>query len=226
VSPSPSPDALTTVENARLLLSRSSSTSPPERDRLQLLINAYSRQIRLYTGRQFVPGEDGAAKKFRYEGSGNLSLSPWELRSVTSVTLYTDLPQTGWHPLLEQAVDVESEFRLEPRQQTIDGTYLWMVLPLIGMYSPLVPEPLITRRDRGHQVTVVGDWGVGSVPGDVELACMIAVANAHRNPAAFQSMATGGIQFTEPIEAGDSAGMALPKDARALLSAYKRTAYG
>src|SRR5437879_1514251 len=116
------------------MLSRAASTDPDESDRIQILINSYSSQIRRYAGRQFKPVEAGVAKKYRYEGSGLLSLSPWELNGEpTAITLYTDYPETGWVVLDEQAAAVESQYRLEPRQRTLEGTYLWLSLPEIGM---------------------------------------------------------------------------------------------
>jgi hypothetical protein len=225
----PAAGALTSVRKVRLLLARNASSDRDETDKLQYYINAYSTQIRLYTGRQFLPTETAATKKYRYEGSGYLSLAPYELSAApTSVTLYTDLPETGWDVLAAQDASTESQYRLEPRAGTPQGTYTWLALPLIGMFSPLVPEPLINRRDRGHEVTIVGNWGIGYVPEDVDLACAIAVANAYRNPAAFQSMAAAGMSYIEAPEPGgmgDDSGRSLPRDSRALLAPYRQHSF-
>jgi hypothetical protein len=224
----PSTDALTTVENAKPHLGRSNVSVPNDEDRIQQLINSYSRAIRLYTGRQFLPTEDAASKRYRYEGNGFLSLAPFELRSVTSVTLYTDLPQSSWVVLAAQSATVESQFRLEPRNGTPEGTYVWMTLPEIGMFSPLVPEPIVTRRGRGSEVTIAGNWGAGAVPADVELACIIAVANGYRNPEGFATRSMGPLAFSEnmePVVLSDEAGQSLPRAARALLGPYRRLAY-
>lgn len=223
----PSADALTTIENVKLLLS-SSKQDPNMDDKLQLLINSYSRAIRLYTSRQFLPVETAISKKFRYEGNGYLNLPNTEVTAVTSMTLYTDLPQTSWVVLAGQNATTEAQFRLEPRNGTLEGTYLWLTLPEIGMFSPLVPEPIVTRRARASEITVLGNWGAGVVPGDVEHACMMSVANAYRNPEGFAARSLAGFSFSEMAESQVLAetGLSLPRDARALLAPYKRPSYG
>lgn len=222
-----STDALTTLEACRVHLKRPQTWNQDEQDRVQRLINAYSRQIRLYTGRQFVPAESAVTKKFRYEGSGMISLSPFELNGApTTITLGTDLPTSSWQVLPAQDANTESQYRLEPRQGTLEGTYLWLSLPEIGMYSPLAPETLVSRRARGHEISILGNWGMGQLPADVELACMIAVSNGYLNPSAMQSVSVGGMSLSEVVESGgQSEGIALPRDARSLLAQYKRTAY-
>jgi hypothetical protein len=223
----PAANALTTVEHAKAWLSQSSVNNVLNNDRLQLLINSYSSAIRSYTRRQFFP-ETAVTRKFRYEGSGYISLAPYELRAVTTLTLYTDFPQSSWVVLNAQSATVESDYRLEPRNKTLEGTYLWLVLPELGQFSPLVPEPIVSRRPKASEVTLAGDWGCAAVPADVELACLIAVANGYRNPEGFATRSLGGLSFSENVEAamtGDETGMALPRDARALLAPFRRKSF-
>jgi hypothetical protein len=223
--------ALTSLDAARVHLGRDADWTQDEQDKVSRMINSYSSTIRKYCDRQFAPAEDATAKRFRYEGSGYISLAPWELRSLAgpgSITLYTDLPQSGWYVVPDQDAVTESYYRLEPRQQTLEATYLWLVLPEIGMYSPLTPEPLVTRRARGHEVTIVGNWGIGSVPPDVEMACLVSIKNDIDNPGGHASRTIAGLSFTEVVEPQQNAamdGLALPRKARSLLHDYKRSVY-
>jgi hypothetical protein len=224
----PSPDALTLVETARTFLNKSDDSTPELTLRLQILINSYSRAIRRFTGRQFKPVETGLARKYRYDGGGYLSLASSEATVVTSVVLHTDLPSASWRTLAVQSATVESEYRLEPRQKTLESTYLWLTLPELGRFSPIGanPDPNGLREARGFEVTVTGNWGAGVVPGDVEHACLISVANGYRNPESFASRGLGALQFTEGLEVtSDESGASLPRDARSLLYPYRRGAY-
>lgn len=222
-----SADALTTVENARAYVGRPDDFTPELTLRVQLLINAYSAAIRRYTARQFLPLQAGLARRYRYDGAGYLSLSPSEATAVTSVVLGTDLPVASQRTLVAQSASVESEYRLEPRQKTYEGTYLWLVLPELGRFNRTAPVATVGREMRGYEVTVTGNWGAGVVPSDVELACLIAVANAFRNPEKFGSRSLGALSFAEGVEAGqsDESGFSLPQGSRSLLYPYRHVAY-
>lgn len=220
-------NALTTVATARNFLGRAGS-DPTETDKLQIYINAYSNAIMRYTGRQFLPTQSATARRYRYDGSSFLSLAPSEATAISAVTLYTDLTEASWLELAPQSATVESRYRAEPRNGTQEGTYLWLALPEIGQFNALMNEPVVTRRMLGHEVTITGDWGAGVVPADVELAALIAIANAFRNPEGFGSRSTAGLQFAEMAEppTSDESGLSLPRGARSLLTPYRRTAYG
>lgn len=216
---------LTTVANVRTYLRRSGVSDATEDSLLQLLITSCSRAIRRYTGRQLKPAEAGVAKKFRYDGSGFLTLAPYELSAVTSIVLYSDLPTSSQRTLAAQSATVEAEYRLEPRNATLEGTYLWLVLPEVGQFGELVVELLPTRRRRAHEVTVTGNWGANIVPPDVELACLIAVSDGYRNPEGFAQRGLGEMQFMETTES-EPGSRSLPAEARALLGPYRRQVYG
>ena len=201
------PHDLTTVETAKAFarIKRADSTSDL---RLPILISAMSRAIGRYTQRQFVglnhPTSDGGpvdtavevARRFAYDGSGYLSLAPYEARSISSVTLDGDA-------LTEYTTgsDLDSdEYAPRPLQQTPEGTYLSLML-------------FETNADAIVEVT--GLWGIVDVPEDVELACLHAVSDAYRNPEGVPSRSIGdGLVVGEDSEEGGS----LPRAARALLS--------
>lgn len=199
-------DALTTVALARAFLRDSAADTTL----LETLINGMSRACRLYCRRQFAPTETAAAHLFRYDGGGMLDLSPHDLRTVTSVVVGTDLADVDEVAIDLQTSTQQAGYRLEPRQGTVDGTYLRMSLPV---YRPLPPHH--------YQVTVTGDWGMAAVPGDVQLACLMAVSNAYRNPEAFTSRQLGEFGIVEGAPQ-DIAGQALPTGARNLLKPYRR----
>ncbi len=219
-------EALTTLAKAELYLDRTGGTGESEvedDDFLELLINSYSVACARYCSRQFTPERDGpnqgddlledVVKTFAYDGSGFLSLAPYEAREITAVKLYTDLATVDQVTLLEQSGTQESEYRKEPRQRTGLGTYLWLAVPTFDLAW--------ASRGNRREVSVTGSWGAeaGRVPPDVELACLIAVANAYRNPADMAAAAVGGMDMTEfPEDTQQS----LPRASRALLTPYRR----
>jgi hypothetical protein len=55
--------------------------------------------------RQFKPAETGSSKKFAYDGSGKLSLAPFELRAITSIVPYTARGNWGADTVADILVD-------------------------------------------------------------------------------------------------------------------------
>lgn len=205
-------DALTSWDNALTFLARTDVEGADlvdDENFLALLINAASTAIARYTGRQFAPTETAAPKLFRYDGGGVLRLRPYEARSVSSIVLGTDLPVTSQRTLLAQTATQAAEYRLEPRQKTLLGTYTWLVLPTVRLSE--------SGEQLGSQVTVVGDWGVGSVPADVEFACLRAVAHWYRNPEGFLARRLGELDVADEADADEG----LPLRSRLLLHPYR-----
>lgn len=194
--------ALTTLSRARMHVLRN-VTQTDQDELLAFYINASSQAIVNYINREPKP-TDSATRTLNYDGEGVLSLDPWEIRTVDSVTVLaegTTVPQTI----------TTSGFRLEPAQRTREGTYL----------SLRLPDSYACYWDGwGHEVTIVGDWGMEAVPKDIEMACLVAVADAFRNPGSFTSYSTaGGFTAGEPL-AGPAG--SLPIGARRLLYPYRR----
>jgi hypothetical protein len=224
----PSEYALTDPASFLAYLGEPEDSDGANTDKAQRLINGYSKAVRRYTRRQFKPTEDSVEKVFQYIGNGFLSLAPYEARNITTVTLYTDLPTTGWQVLDNQDQFNESQWRANPRNRSEEGTYWSLVLPEIGPYHPYFDMPVTTlnRRNLWYEVTVLGDWGVATVPEDVELAVWIACANAWRNPEGYQHRMLGPLSATDYQEPADTEGLMLPRASRALLKEYKRRSTG
>lgn len=210
--------ALTTLDRAKKYLGRFGIVDAVEDELVELDINGYSRACIEFTSRQFKPVENaGTVKKFRYNGLGLLDFAvlSTEAQAVTLVRYGTD--GTAPTPIAWTADD----FRLEPRNKTKDGTYLYMNLPRLARGAFPANAPGLFDRE----VEVTGTWGMAAVPSDVELACLIAVANAWRNPEGFESRDLGGgvvIEDLDTEETSPGVQLSLPPDSRNLLQPYVR----
>jgi hypothetical protein len=231
----PSATALTTMSAARDFV-LGDMTDGSQDSRIRRLINAYSAAVYSYTRREWLPLSTAVTRKFTYTGGGFLSFEPFELRNLTSITMYTDLPTADQRILITGTSTVQGEYRLHPPNRTAEGTYQWLTMPqaAYGVSSfgtpayynnPYPYGPVGRTAPLDFEVTVVGDWGVGFVPDDVELAVLIAIRDAYENPAGMASGIEGGLAFSEEPDATtgpESRARNLPIESRALLAPYKR----
>lgn len=211
-TPTLNTDALTSWDNALTFLARADiegEDQVEDENFLTLLINAASTAIARYTGRQFTPAETAETKLFRYDGGGVLRLRPYEARAVSSVVMFTDLPTSSQRTLLAQTATQAAEYRLEPREKTTLATYTWMTLPTVHLSE--------ADQHLGSQVSIVGDWGIGSVPADVEFACLRTVAHWYRNPEGFLSRNLGELTMSDEPDPDEG----IPLRARLLLQPYR-----
>lgn len=174
-------------------------TQTPEEDVEQdavtaTLITAASRAIMAFTEREFAPATVGTAREFLYSGGGFLSLTPHDLRTLTSVEGSAD-DGASW-----EAIDAFRVVRF-PRPAP-HGVFTG--LRLSGVTWPLL--------------RVTGDWGFAAVPEDVAQACALTVAIwLRRDVSAFSTTFNVDTQSLERPES-------LPSAVRGLLSPYKRMA--
>lgn len=173
------PYALTTVDRVKWQV-RKKTADATQDNYLAFLIAAYSRTIGRFVDRQFLGIDPGSltatsAKSFSYDGSGYLSLSPYEAREIVSVSI------DG------VAVDADKRHGL-PRQKTTEGTFLSLELP--------------TKSDTTTVVEVVAKWGIAEVPEDAELACITAVAERYRSPEGGRTVTNDGLDLDESADAG------------------------
>lgn len=231
------PTALVTLADVRAFVFRDVTDNAQDRELVER-INEYSRAVTRYTNREWLPQATAATRSFSYDGGGFLSLAPYEARTVTAVTLFTDQPSASQIGLTAPGGATEGQWRLFPANKTPEGTYLGLDLPTIGRGRSYIDGEFFytggysfpSAYFRGTTtVTVAGDWGVATsldgVPSDVQLAVKVAIADAYRNPAGFQTGTFGPTTFTEEAVTGTSDEVYarnLPYETRALLEPYRR----
>ncbi len=193
--------------------------------KLVRLIKSYSYAVTRYTRREWLPVTSAATRKFQYDGSGYLTLEPYDLRSVTSIVLYSDQPTATQRTLVAGSSSVQGEYKLLPPNLTLENTYEGIALPQILNTVPYTGRTAYGPLPCYFEVSVTGDWGVGSVPDDVELAVLIAIDDAYKNPTGFSSGDVGGLTFTEvaePLGTTFVGARNLPLESRGLLTPYGR----
>lgn len=149
----------------------------------------------------------GEARVFSYDGSGLLDLGPYDLRELHAITLYTDLDDA------QQDLLVGDEYRLRPAGRALGGTYLALSLP-----TPNIEE---LEYGFGWQVTVVGQWGMATVPGSIRFACKQWVKNIADNPGSYATYTQNA--FTVTPDAGFGVvGAGMPRAVEHRLKRWKR----
>lgn len=192
------------VEEVRALLRKDGDERGTDAQ-IERLVIAASEAIVRWTGREFAPTTEAATRSFGYRTSGYLSLSPYDLRSVDSITIDPDLST-------EAVLVAGTDYRLEPTGAH-DGVYEW-----IEMLTYTVPD--VPGKDGHRTVEVVGDWGWPSVPADVRYAAAVTAATWHRSYVAVYSQ--GYAPDEALLERPESLSLAV----RRLLDTYRRGRFG
>lgn len=193
------PTVLTTIERLRAHVLRDPADSS-EDEKLAMYAEMMSERVTDYCQRQFLPSpasddDEPVTIVFPYDGDGGIDFSPYEVRSVTDVTLISDNPDGTSRPL------TTAEYKLAPRGANKYGTYLTM--DLIEPPLPLAWQ-LQGFRDAGFlwEVHVTGYYGMAVVPKQIELAVLIAVDDVMKNPASWATQQMGGYAVTPQIMDG------------------------
>lgn len=191
--------ALTTKTAVRAHLQK--QTADTDQDTIiESLIDRASWAIIQRYGK-FRPQETSGVKKFDWDGGHRLNLWPYYLASAESVVLDSDETSTV-------TLDVsDKDYVLRPKSP-IDGVYKWVRLPNHRVQVGLERE-----------VSITGNWGYGTIPTDVEQACIITVVEWMRR--GVQAFGTGFEQ-----EDASLAPAGLPMGARRLLAPYDRHGQG
>jgi hypothetical protein len=206
--------------------------------KLEPIVDGVSKTITTYTQRQFWPdpepvlsgGVDASvpeAKKFRYDGAGYLSLAPYECREVepNGVQMFTDWPQENWWTMADPTPTQFGMYRLEPRNRSPEGTYLWLSLLDTLQFgqtltSGMLGESMPLSQIGGLEVTVTGRWGMLEPAPEAVLALLVTVDALWKNPEGYASRTLGGLAVaTLPFTS-------LPAEAQALLQGLKRRRIG
>lgn len=165
-----------------------------------------------WTQREFAPTTGSATRTFRLDvGSLKLDLAPYDLRSVTTLTVH---PEDSSALVLTAA----SQYQLHP-VTPVHGVYT--SVRLAGNLANLFQSN--TARFFGYaQVSIAGAWGFSSVPDDVKQATIVAVASAVRRDVPALDLN----DFGDPrqLTAERPINYALPAASLRMLSPYKRPA--
>lgn len=193
------PGDLTTLEAVRSFLQKGGSETAQDAE-IQRQITAASRAIMLWAGREFAPAAGPLTRSFTYWGGPMLSLTPYDLRSATSVVIDAD----GDNPTTLTAA---TDYVFQPLNGA-GGAYdaIW--------FTSTRPRASVTPR----RVDVTGLWGFASVPSDVEHACIVTVAVwMRRDVSAFTATFVLDEARVERPEA-------LPSSVKGMLQPYRRMA--
>lgn len=145
---------LTDVDSVRQFMQKSLSDKLQDEDLETLIIQA-SPAIERRCSREFF-STPNATRSFEFtpECNGVLNLTPYELRDVSAVVVDPDLE--GGTTL------TTSQYQLKPFPAR-DGTFFGLRLANLPVPNRDGSLPFFTRR-----VDVTGDWGMTSVPDDIQ----------------------------------------------------------
>ena|GEM_PF-3230588 len=224
--PTLSANALVSVADAQAWLRRSHATGQSATDDTVLLtqaINGVSAAIINYTEREpFDPTGSNAdlARTFEYDGSGFLNLAPWDLRSITSITL-------GGQTLTLTDGAGGGDYVPMPRNKNRWGTYDYLIIRGYFKLGPshFLSSPILKTRD----VVITGKWGISTavppagVPDEMYTACLIGVDDRYRNPEQAEQRGAGEFQIVEAPRTPGSGG--LPQGAIDELEPLRRVVF-
>lgn len=198
---------LTTLEDVRLHQQRTDSGNTTQDAILSALIVTASAMVEDWTQRRFTEGGSVAtpvARLFRYDGQGVLNLAPFDLQSLSGVTIDSDTDT--------------------PTDLTDDQYKLWPIPAEHGVYSHLHLRGLpVARGFSGspeyREVEVSGVWGWDAVPDPVERATIMLVLELLSRTSSWKNDA-----FDALSSAGG--GVSIPLHIRMMLAPYKRHTSG
>lgn len=210
--------ALVSLEDAREYVLGNRLDDSQDR-KLIRRIKSMSEATYSFTNREWLPVA-AATHNFYCNGRQRLvNFGEYDLVAPTMITAFTDHPTTSQSVLVAPSTTVEGDYRLGPvGGMKPAGTFKW--LELSDWWTATWPIPF-----QGFQVTVIGTWGIGTVPEDVKEAVLIAVENSFENPERAAVRAVGPLSYQEPLDTfattGDAPWRALPAESRALLAEYR-----
>ena len=195
---------LCALADVRSLMQKKSADTAQDALITALIVPA-SKAIMKWCEREFAPTSTAVARVFEYPWEGEfLSLAPYDVRTVTSVVVDSDVGAG-----VTLAAD---EYRLWPRPAR-DGTF---------MAVRLRPLSVATGRVlfRNREVTVTGDWGFPSVPDEAKWATAMTVQHwLTVNVAAYRGADDGGDVRAIPKRG-------IPPEAIQLVAPFKRMPFG
>lgn len=224
--PTLSANALVSVADAQAWLRRSHASGQSATDDTVLLtqaINGVSAAIINYTEREpFDPTGSNAdlARTYEYDGSGFLNLAPYDLRSITSITL-------AGQTLTATTGAGDGDYVPMPRNKNRWGTYDYLIIRGYFKLGPshFLSSPILRTRD----IVITGKWGISTsappagVPDEMVTACLIGVDDRYRNPEQAETRGAGEFQIVEAPRVPGSGG--LPQGAVDELEPLRRVVF-
>lgn len=176
---------------------------------ISTLITAASDAIMSDYEREFAPATASATRRFRVE-STVLSLAPYDLRSVTTLTLH---PESS-SPYTAVATQ---DYQLNPiGNPTGTFTSIQFSSYLASLVSSTTPFAY------GYAIVdIAGAWGFATVPTHVNRACVITVSSWLRKDVS-SLVAASELDMGGGIAPAFPSTMEIPNAARKLLARYRR----
>lgn len=203
---------LCTLADVREALGPLTTTERGRDDLIENLIVEASAAIQDWTQREFAPAVAAATRRFPVR-SLRVDLAPYDLRSVTALTLH---PEDGSPTVLAATTG----YLLEPVGAP-QGTYT--AIRLAGDVAGTFNSD-VARRYGYAYLDVAGAWGFAAVPQPVRRACIITVAAWADRPTAEYGI-VGGFDEPRQIEPGTQLSLDLPLAAVRLLNRYARPGF-
>lgn len=207
--------ALVSIKQARSYAFRNQDDS--SRDPILIeAVNFVSSSIWDHCEREFTEASGTPTRSFLLRrrvvngaSVGWIDLAPYDLRSATTVKLFTD------QAVASQQTLATDEYRLRPVGGAKGGTYLEI----------LTVEPTAGEAQLGFEweAQVTGAWGMGEVPETVQLACLQWVKNIVENPGSYASAAAQGFVIAPELDLGVVARAGMPVAVRHRLQPFCRS---
>lgn len=158
------------------------------------LITLASAEVERHAQREFTPST-AQTRVFVWRDGSLLDLAPYDIRTVTSVTLDPDIAPGTVVPA--------ANYRLRPKPNR-DGVYQWIEFR----------QDFLSDVER--EVSIVGDWGFAAVPAEAKLATVVTTADWFRD-----KVAAFGTTFNEVTSRFEVPEL-LPAGAMSALSKIRR----
>jgi hypothetical protein len=197
----PLTDGYTTVAAVRDYLGKESQDGTQDEVIADLIVR-YSRAVDNFCQVSFA-FEGNATKTFAFKG-GTVSFSRYGLSAATDVVLS---PENS-----SSTLTANVDYILMPLNKE-NGCYTSME---VSAFS--VPSYVTYDRFGKMFVSVTGDWGMETIPYDLEYAVIRAVAQAIRRDVSLSTQAV-------PDDGAGNLPVFLPADVRAALQSYRRYGY-
>jgi hypothetical protein len=149
----------------------------------------------------------GEARVFAVTKSGYIDLRPFDLRTLMSLTLYTDQAAANYDVLSA------SEYELLPEGPPSGTVFHLRTIP------PALSE---LQTGFGWKATVRGQWGMAQVPYSVRFACKQWVKNSFENPGSYAASAMSGYSVTPESDTLTIAPAGMPAAVRYRLERWAR----